>query len=273
MTDNRVKIVVSAGVIVCLLLLGPLLIGADQLKFEVASVKRTEQCGGPRSMDPGYLALRGVPLKWVLVEAFKVKLDEIEGPSWLEKDCFDILAKMPEGATRDQLPAMLQAFLKERFKLAAHKVDRPRSGYALVVDKGGLKVKEDDPKTEFMGSGRAGAVMIGARGHGRLKGVMSMASLAKSLSTKGYGPVQDLTGLTGEYDIDLSWTPDPDLGPKGVGGTDPDATPPSAGSPAASEPGGSLFAALREIGLKLERRKIPVQFVVIDRIERIPTAN
>ena len=100
------------------------------------------------------MTLNGVPLKAVLREAFKVKIDQIEGPSWLETDCFDISAKMPDGGSRDQLPAMLQALLEKGSELAAHKEDRLRSGYALVVDKGGPKFKEDDPKTDFMGRPR-----------------------------------------------------------------------------------------------------------------------
>ena len=76
-----------------------------------------------------------MPLKPILMEAFKVRMDQIEGPSCLESDCFDISARMPEGATKDQLPALLQALLIERFKLAARKETRSRPGYALVVDK------------------------------------------------------------------------------------------------------------------------------------------
>jgi len=239
----------------------------NQPKFEVASVKRTDRCfAGNPSIDPGSVTLKGVPLKGVLMEAFKVQMDRIEGPSWLETDCFEISAKIPEGATRDQLPAMLQALLTERFGLAAHKEDRPRPGYALVVDKGGPKAKQDDPKTNFMGAGHAGQTLFGAAGHGRLKGVMSMAALARSLSISAYGPVQDLTGLTGNYDIDLTWAPDPAIEPGGVGAT------PSADTPAA--PGADLFAALRDqLGLRLERRQMQVQFLVIDHIARIPTEN
>ena len=244
----------------------------NQPKFEVASVKRTDRCfAGNPSIDPGSVTLKGVPLKGVLMEAFQVQMDRIEGPSWLDADCFEISAKIPEGATRDQLPAMLQALLTERFRLAAHKEDRLRSGYALVVDKGGPKVKEDYPWTNFMGS-HSGQLFVGGFGHGRLKGVMPMAALARSLSTSGYGPVQDLTGLTGNYDIDLSWAPDPAFEPRGVGATASAATPPSADSPAAPE--ADLFTALREsLGLKLERRNVQVQFVVIDHVERIPTEN
>jgi len=240
-----------------------------QPKFEVASVKRTDSCGFGRTFDPQTVALRGMPLKPLLMEAFKVKMDQIEGPSWLETDCFDISAKIPDGGSLNQLSAMLLALLTDRFKLAVHTEDRPRSGYALVVDKGGPKLREDDPKTAFMGSGRAGQMLFGAAGHGRLKGVMTMATLAANLSSKGYGPVQDLTGLTGKYDIDLSWDPDPDIEPRSPG-----AEIAAADGPAPPEPPGSLFAAVRQsLGLKLERRKLQIQFVVIDHIERVPIGN
>ncbi len=234
-----------------------------QPKFEVASVKRTDRCfAGNPTIDPESVILKGVPLKSVLTEAFKVRFNQVEGPSWLETDCFEISAKIPEGATRDQLPAMLQTLLIERFKLAAHKEVRSRSGYALVVDKGGPKFKEDDPNTNFMGAGRSGTMLFGASGHGRLKGVMTMKTLAAHLSTDGgYGPVQDLTGLTGKYDIDLTWTPDQTFEP-------------SAGAADIPAPEANLFTAVREsLGLKLERRNVEVQFVVVDHIERIPTEN
>jgi len=98
-----------------------------------------------------------------------------------------------------------------------------------------------------------------------------MARLASNLSTQGYGPVQDETGLTGKYDIDLTWTPDKAFAPGAVDATASAATPPGADIPA---PEADLFTALREsLGLKLERRNVQVQFVVIDHIERIPTEN
>src|SRR3954453_9444133 len=89
-----------------------------QPKFEVASVKRTERCfTGNSAIDPGSVTLKGLPLKGVLMEAFKVKMDQIEGPSWMDTECFEISAKIPQGVAADQLPAMLQALLAERFKL------------------------------------------------------------------------------------------------------------------------------------------------------------
>ena len=96
-----------------------------------------------------------------------------------------------------------------------------------------------------------------------------MATLASNLSSRGYGPVQDLTGLTGRYDIDLRWTPDQAVEPKGPG-----ATPAAGPAQVADTSLPDLFTALREsLGLRLERRSVKVHFVVIDRIERIPTEN
>ncbi len=90
---------------------------------------------------------------------------------------------------------------------------------------------------------------------GRLKGVMSMATLAANLFTKGYGPVQDATGLPGKYDIDLRWSSNNNVEPNTASDAD-------------------LGTALREsLGWKLERRNVKVQFLVIDYIERIPADN
>ena len=71
-----------------------------QPKFEVASVKRTTACDFNTSIDAAAVTLNGVPLKAILTQAFNVKMDQIEGPSWLDTDCFAISAKIPEGATK-----------------------------------------------------------------------------------------------------------------------------------------------------------------------------
>ena len=244
----------------------------DPPKFEAASVKRTDQCIIDNSIGPGTVVLKGDPLKPILVEAFKVSKDQIAGPSWLDEDCFEIFGKMPEGATRDQLPAMLQALLAERFKLAAHKEDRPSQVYALVVDKNGPKFKESASSSSFMGAHPGATTFRAGLGASGFKGSMTMATLARHLSGKGYGPVQDFTGLTGKYDIDLSWAPDRAFEPLGEFAGANAAAHPNADLPPA--PTADLFAAIREsLGLRLERRKEPVEVLVIDHIERVPTGN
>src|SRR5215813_11157660 len=100
-------------------------------KFEAASVKRISQGVIHNSLGPGTVVLRGDPLKLVLAEAFQVKGYQIVGPAWLDEDCFEIVARMPAGATAAQIPAMLQALLAERFQLVAHKENRPRPGQVM----------------------------------------------------------------------------------------------------------------------------------------------
>ena len=249
------------------------LMAQDQPKFEVASVKRVERGADIKtSINPGNLTIKGLPLIVALSQAFQVDMDQINGPAWLKEDCFDIIAKMPEGATKDQMPAMLEALLAERFKLVAHKESHPRPGYAMVVDKNGPKFKEvEKPKETGVtsrGLGKSGGgvvmtTMIGranAEGRVAFRGPMSMAPVARILSGNLGGPVQDLTGLTGIYQIDFAWTPDPGGFP--------------AAADSASTPTGSLVTAVRDIlGLRLERRDAQVETLAIDHIERVPTEN
>ena len=247
------------------------LTAADQPKFEVAPVKRTDR-GSIK--NPGTVTLQGDPLKIVLMEAFQVKRYQIVGPSWLDEDCFEIVAKMPEGATSDQIPAMLQALLTERFKLAAHKEDRPRPVYALVVGKSGPKFKEADMSFRRMGP-RPGQVTFRAATDTRgFKGSMTMASLAGFLTNSLDRPVQDFTGLKGTYDIDVSWGPDPDIDQPSPFS---DGIRPASAEAGASVPGAptaTIFTAIQDsLGLRLEPRNEQVVMLVIDHVERIPIEN
>lgn len=237
---------------------------AQQLKFDSASVKRSEQCSFQRTLDPGMISLKGVPLRPVLITAFHVRGDLIQGPGWLDSDCFDITAKTAAAATSDQMSAALLALLAERFGLTFHKETRQQKGYALTVDKGGPKCPEDDPAKAFVGGGRG--VMALRRGGGGIKRVMTMAELASYLSSVGYGQVQDNTGLTAKYDIQLSWAPDPAF-------EQPIGQPPT-GVNLPPAPTDDLFAAVRQqLGLRLDRHDVAVEYIVIDHIERVPTGN
>jgi uncharacterized protein (TIGR03435 family) len=125
---------------------------AESPTFEVASVKPAEpqpmgqmrimMRGGPGSPDPGQITYSGVSLKDVLVNAYAVKGYQISGPKWLDSERFDIVAKIPKGATKEQFQLMLQNLLAERFKLTLHHETKELPMYALVVGKGGHKLKE-----------------------------------------------------------------------------------------------------------------------------------
>jgi uncharacterized protein (TIGR03435 family) len=253
------------------------LTGEDQPKFETASVKWMDPGIIHNALGPGTVVLRGDPLKVVLMEAFQVKTDQIIGPSWLDDACFEIIAKIPEGATSDQIPAMLQALLVERFKLVAHKEDRPRPVYALVVDKGGPKIKEANLNFR-RGGPRPGEVTFHAAPDTRgFKAAITMARLAHFLSGSLDRPVQDFTGLKGTYDIDLAWRPDPAIDRMSSSAASYSAATAASRDvttdlPAA--PTATLFTAIRDsLGLKLESRNEPVEMLVIDHVERVPTEN
>jgi uncharacterized protein (TIGR03435 family) len=245
----------------------------EQPQFEAASVKRLE-CGMiHNSLGPATVILKGDPLRVILTEAFELKTYQIVGPSWLDEDCFELVAKAPGGAAIAQIPAMLQALLVERFKLAAHKEDRPRPVYALVVDKGGPKFKEANLNFRRMGP-RPGQVMFRAASdvHG-FQGDLTMATVAHFLSGWLDRPVQDFTGLTGKYEIDLSWMPDPTIDRQPAWASY-ETTQAAVGISLPDAPRATLFTAVRDsLGLRLESRTEPVEMLVIDHVERVPTGN
>src|ERR1017187_2559320 len=144
---------------------------ADSPTFEVASVKPAEpqppgqmrvmMRGGPGTPDPGQLTYTNVSLKNILQNAFAVKGYQINGPKWLDNERYDITAKIPKGATKEQFQVMLQSLLAERFKLALHHETKDLPTYSLVVGKSGSKLKEsveDGPAAAAGGpDGAAGA--------------------------------------------------------------------------------------------------------------------
>ena len=244
--------------------------------FEVASVKPAPpptpgmikvQMGG----DPGMVDYRNVSLRTVIARAYGMKEFQISGPDWIETARFDILAKVPPNAPKGQVPLMLQNLLAERFKLTVHREQKVMPVYAMVVGKGGLKVKPLEGEPE--GSMRN---MFSPKGRA-FSGQMTLAALAAALSQMLDRPVLDLSGIKGAYDIDLEWVPDEHEsgaltkmrimgGPAGGGAEAHEET---------SDPNGqSIFGALQEkLGLRLEGRKSPVDILVVDAAEKVPTEN
>jgi uncharacterized protein (TIGR03435 family) len=130
--------------------------------FEVATVKpsppldfmklREQMQAGrmPRfgaHVDGAQAVYTYMSLKDLIANAYNVKGYQITGPAWLATERFDIMAKMPEGASKDDAPKMLMALLAERFKLAVHRDNEERSVLALVVGKDGPKLKESPATT------------------------------------------------------------------------------------------------------------------------------
>ena len=119
------------------------------LRFEVASIKPAD----PQEMgqirigmggDPGRINYTGVSLKNVLMRAYRVRVYQITGPSWIDNERYNITAKLPDGATQDQVPEMLQNLLADRFKLTLHRETRDQSVYALIPGKNGPKLQKSE---------------------------------------------------------------------------------------------------------------------------------
>jgi uncharacterized protein (TIGR03435 family) len=115
--------------------------------FEVASVKPNTSGSGSShtSGTTGQLTITNRSLKEPIETAYNVQDFQIAGPEWLGAVKFDIVAKIPAGAQKDQRPAMMQALLAERFQLAVHRESKEMPAYALVVGKSGPKLQQVKP--------------------------------------------------------------------------------------------------------------------------------
>jgi uncharacterized protein (TIGR03435 family) len=190
---------------------------------------------------------------------YKVPIWQITGgPSWIETDGWDIQAKADHSYNLDDLHVMFQNLLADEFKLKFHKETKEGPVYALLVDKSGSKMKVNDSeyKYDFTLQGGPGFVIQGRR--------CDMQYLTWWLSQqlqRDQRPVIDKTGLDRHYDFDLSFAPD--LPP----GVNTENLPPGI----LDRP--NIFDALKQqLGLKLEPQKGPVEYYVIDHVEK-PAEN
>ena len=105
--------------------------------------------GGPGSNDPGRIDYVGVTLKMLLKRAYDVSADQIVGPDWLDTERYDIVAKLPTGTGREQLPLMLQELLAERFQISLHRETKTLAVYSLTVAKNGPKLQPAEKLPEY----------------------------------------------------------------------------------------------------------------------------
>ena len=239
---------------------------------------------GPNNNDPGRFSARLPVLNLVLI-AYDIPIYRLSDPDDRLMPRVDVEAKMPVDTTREQFNVMLQNLLADRLGLKVHWATQQIDAYALVVAKGGPKFKvaaPDSPQVSDDASrngnpdrvgpdgfpippagngpwrGAAPGGKIGMRGHNE-----TVAELARAVGPQALGsPLTDATGLTGKYDYTIFWST-----------TATDAV--RRGTPATDDPDGpSIFDAVQEqLGLKIEKRKGPVQMLVVDHIEKKPTEN
>lgn len=302
----------------------------SKLQFEVASIKPAPPLNPQAiaagkvkigmSVEQGRVEIGSLSVSDLIMTAYKLKQHQLGRLDWMKDPMnvqrYDIVAKLPEGATKEQVPEMLQSLLAERFGLRMHKEVREGDVMNLVVGKGGPKLKpsakEDaaPPAAEQKGgnvinfgggtmrqSGSSMEVTVKdqpgkmkvSMADGKMHYTITQATMdrfAELLTQFAGQPVANQTGLTGPYDIDfdmsmadilavaqragVSVPPDAARALSGRGNADPNRPADAASDPAAS---GGMMASLQQLGLKLEKGKGPVDFYVIDNVEKSPTEN
>jgi uncharacterized protein (TIGR03435 family) len=253
-------------------------------EFDVVSVKpnKSDNNGMRIMFNPDGYSATNVSPKLLIQVAYGIREDLISGgPSWAESARYNFDAKVAgpdvdalKKLNPEQRRSMLQPALADRFKLKVHSETKQLPVFELVIAKSGSKLKEATPDATYAngikgpdGVGRAGMMRMG---RGQLTGQgVSIATLVNLLSQQLHQTVIDKTGLTGKYDLELTWTPDQGSEPmfKGTDGS------PQRADAAQDASGPSVFTAIQEqLGLKLQSTKGPVETLVIDHIE-MPSEN
>jgi len=235
----------------------------SRLTFDVASIAPTKPgtLNGYIKAQPGgqeYKA-QNVPVKLMLSLMYKVPMRQISGgPEWFSHDGYDVEAKADRAYNIDELHIMFQNLLADRFGLKFHKVIKEGPVYALVVDKSGLKMKPNETEQDFnipVNWSASGAAI------GKRVPMQYLCWWLGQMLQNDERPVIDRTGLTKNYDFTLSFMPEL---PPGA---------PRENLPPEIQDRPSIFIALRDqLGLRLEAQTGPVEYYVIDQVER-PTNN
>ena len=229
--------------------------------FDVTSVKpntsgAVEQSG---ERGKGSLTMTNMRLRAVITTAYGIRPERIVGlPAWTDQERFDIAARAPAGTPDSELPLMLRTLLAERFRLVIRPEMREQPVYALVVARAGTLGPNLKPSTECGTAGRPGCgaitgsdgkrayIIVGARG------IDLLVRVLQGLTDR---PVIDRTGLTGTYDFEVRFS----AASAALSAADPANLPDLP----------SIFSAVQEqLGLRLEPATGPVEFLVVERIER-----
>jgi uncharacterized protein (TIGR03435 family) len=243
-----------------LLSLSCLAAAQSKLAFEVVSIKPVPQ-PTPEALQSGTsviafkvdgdrVQISGFTPAALLARAFRVEPPQVDAPDFARAEHFAIQATLPAGATRDQVPEMLQAMLVERFKLAYHRETREYQMSVLTVGKSGMKLQRLPDGTQ--GPPTSNRL---ADGSTRMTQTGKVASLFAVMNSFGGLQMADETGLDGIY----TWVRD--------------LPPPTPGMSFQDAVQDSFKVMIEAAGLKLETRKVPKGTIVVDHLEKNPTEN
>jgi len=241
---------------------------AQTPKFELVDVHTSPtpfwfaQNAGGRLRDGLYIN-RDATMLQLIQAAYGVTEDSITGgPNWLKSDLFDVVAKVPEGTTRETGNLMLQAMLKERFGLEIGKETRPTPRYVLSVGKGGSKLKPASaaPDSGCRPQQQPGVPAPNLKITCHNTTTEQLAVALRQFAGSQYNTylnyeVMDATKLEGAWDFDLEFTPSLAVADKGH-----DAI--------------TIFDAVsKQLGLKLDLQDVPLPVWVVAKVNRNPSAN
>ena len=256
----------QAGHLAAVLVVLSSAVAAGGQEFEVASVKPNTSGAANTSVGatPGGYVGTNVPLRLLVTLAYRLRgFQVIGGPSWINTERFDVTARAPEGASQSEILPMLRTLLAQRFKLVVRTESRDAPIFALVLARSDGRLGPQltpsttdctPPAPNLPGACRMSGTIGSAAGSLKATG-QPLTELASFLGSNVDRIVVDRTGLTGRFDIELSWKGTP-LRPA------PDAPP-------AASDGPSVFTAVQEqLGLRLEPARGPVEHLVIESAER-----
>jgi uncharacterized protein (TIGR03435 family) len=295
MAEGRIRKYIGIVLLVvssCAILLSQ---SARSPTFEVASVRRVNGKpgdpgfrvtvrGGPGTSDPGRVIYTNQNLLSMVSYAYNQYVDATT-PAWIGTEHYDIEAKIPPGTTVAEFHLMLRNLLAERFHMVVHHETREYDGYDLLVAKGGLKMKKsseedlaaaDRTAAEQLASGPLLSAGLDAKGYPQLlrPGIttvqlknsiaalhlmaraQTLSELIEVLKNLLNSPIVDKTGLSGRYDCTLDFH----FGAPMMGMEPNDLIP-------------YIPLAVDALGLKMVSVKVPVDTVIIDSADRIPTEN
>ena len=241
-------------------------------------------------IDGAQVHVAQMSLKDYIQIAWKLKYYQVDGPAWIAGARYDIDAKIPDGASRDQVPEMLQRLLETRFGLKAHRGTKDLPVYALVAAPDGIKMKAtpaDD--AQFAPCKNIDVKVQGGRGgvnadygcgtsfsfgDNKLTGnKLSMQMFADMLGRFTDRPVQDMTKLPDRYDFTLELSQEDYMAMLIRSAVVAGVNLPAEALRMMNTSDDSLMMALRRLGLKLEPRKAPLEVVVVDEMKKDPSAN
>jgi uncharacterized protein (TIGR03435 family) len=262
----------------------PLVIANDKLpEFDVADIQASKAVGQPRAqfLPGGRVEFHTLPMNFMILAAWGFENDEgrvTGGPSWMNSEKFDIVAKAPHDSSIAALRLMLRALLIKRFGLEMHIEDKPMPVYTLTKGKGELKIKPSatEAKLDCKRANEDGVITMTCHN-------MTMDELANGLRGMAPAyidkPVVNLTELKGAYDFKLGWTPRGQLlgtaggrGGAAEGAASPEGTAINVSEPTAG--GLTVFDAVaKHLGLKLESTRHAIPVIVVDKVNRTATEN